>query len=394
MKKVVISLKRIHVEPLFLLMVIIFCTSCKNTYLNRVIGYNIPTIDEYHIFPKKQVEANHCQPWEMATCYNQYQLSEDNLNYLKKYGTVAYLVIHDKKILYERYLGDWDKDSLSNGFSMSKSILGLLTGCALQEGKIDSLDQKIADFIVEYRKDDRSKISVRDVLTMSTGLEWSENYFNPWSAASKAYYGYNLKEQVLNMELIEEPGDFFHYYSGYSQVLSFVLEEATGMTISQYASEKLWKPIGACRDALWSLDKPGGNEKAFCCFISNARDFARIGQLVNNEGKWNGKRVIQSDYIHEMVSPALHLKNKDNENLFYYGFQWWLGVHDSIPFAYARGMFGQYIISIPREDLVIVRLGHRRSFFHPDGHNSKDLFRYIEMAKKIKNSSLNMDGSN
>jgi CubicO group peptidase (beta-lactamase class C family) len=159
--------------------------------------------------------------------------------------------------------------------------------------------------------------------------------------------------------LKEEPGKRFEYRSSDTQILSFVLQSATGVSISDYASEKLWKPLGAEHDAQWSLDHENGDEKAYCCIYSNARDFARIGKLVLHKGVWNGKRIVSQGFMDEMLTPAPLLN--EGENNLTYGYQWWIREQKGHKVYYARGILGQYIFVIPDQNMVIVRLGHERA---------------------------------
>ena len=134
--------------------------------------------------------------------------------------------------------------------------------------------------------------------------------------------------------------------------------------------------------ASWSLDQRNGDEKATCCFNSTARDFARFGQLVLQKGMWNDKQIVSESYLKESLSPAAHLMDENNEPVNFYGFQWWISNYKNLEIYYARGILGQYIMSIPSKNMVIVRLGHKRSKKKIDHHPS-EMFDYIDLAIKI-----------
>jgi CubicO group peptidase (beta-lactamase class C family) len=152
----------------------------------------------------------------------------------------------------------------------------------------------------------------------------------------------------------------FTYLSGNTQLLGFVLRKATGKTLSDYASEKLWKPLGAAHQAWWSLDHKNGDEKAFCCFNSNARDFARFGKLYLDSGRWNGKQIVPQDYVLASTHPA-GLKNDDGKNNDTYGYMWWLIPNYKGHYVfYMRGILGQYMLVIPDQKMIVVRLGKKR----------------------------------
>ena len=139
---------------------------------------------------------------------------------------------------------------------------------------------------------------------MSSGLNWTEDYYNPIGQTAEAYYGTSLRSLVINLKVVEEPGKVFKYHSSCTQLLGFILEKATGKTISEYASEKLWKPMGVKHSALWSTDTKNGDEKAFCCINSNARDFARLGKLYLDYGSWDGVQLVDTSFIVKASSAA------------------------------------------------------------------------------------------
>ncbi len=352
-------MRYIKVLIVFALAMLLF-TSCG--YFWRALVYQKVDIDDYKIFPNRIVESGEHDPWQKDETYNDFTFSDTTFERSMDLKTVAFLVIQDGEILYENYWDNYTDSSLSNSFSASKSIVSLLIGIAIEEGKIGSVNDPVAKYVPEYDTETNRKLRIKDVLTMSSGLNWHEAYANPWSKTTKAYYGRKLEKMILKLKVKSEPGKYFHYFSGDTELLAIILRNATGMSLADYASEKLWKKIGAKHDALWSLDHEGGIEKAYCCFNSNARDFARIGQLVLNDGLWKGTQVVPKDWLEESLSPVDHLLTKDEEKpVDFYGYQWWLVKHQGHMTYYARGLAGQYIFIVPDLDLVIVRLGHKRS---------------------------------
>jgi len=220
----------------------------------------------------------------------------------------------------------------------------------------------VADFLPEFREGAKAKIRIKDLLRMSSGLNWDESYINPFSMTTESYYGSDLKKIIDRLEAVEEPGKAFAYKSGDTQVLAFVLQAATGKSLGQLVEEKLWRPLGAAHNAEWSVDKPDGMEKAYCCFFSNARDLARLGKLYLHNGIWNGDTIVPPAYVKASLTPTNLPKASDGSKTNFYGYQWWLlpGYKGQNIF-YARGILGQYIIVIPEKNLVIVRLGKERS---------------------------------
>ena len=191
---------------------------------------------------------------------------------------------------------------------------------------------------------------------MSSGMDWLENYKRPFSVTAKAYYGSNLRDLILTRDFISEPGEFFHYKSGDTQLLGLILEKVVGMSVSEYTSARLWSRIGAIMDAEWSLDSDGGTEKVFCCFHSNARDFAKIGLLVLNSGVLFGDTIVSPDYIKWMTSPV-SLKTKEGGKITHYSNSWYYAKVLNKDIIFARGFLGQYIVVIPEINVVFVRLG-------------------------------------
>jgi CubicO group peptidase (beta-lactamase class C family) len=262
---------------------------------------------------------------------------------------------------------------------MAKSIVGILTGMALDEGKIKSIHQPVGDFLPEFKIPPNDQLTVYHLLTMSAALNWDENYSSLTSETTEAYYGKYLRKQMLRLKTTGTPGVEFNYQSSCTQLLGMVIEQATGKTLSDYASEKLWKPLGAEQEARWSLDHKNGIEKAYCCIYSNARDFARIGKLMLDSGRWKGKQLISEDFVLQSVRPA-PLSDKGQPNKVY-GFQWWIGNYSGRNVFYARGILGQYIIVLPEEKIIIVRLGHLRD--KDEKGNLRDVPVYIHEVLKM-----------
>lgn len=329
------------------------------TYLFKAVAYNFANIDDYKKFSNNTVAVGTPQPWPVSSHYNQSNIPDSLNNLLETLGSVGLLMIRNDSIVVEKYWDGYSDSSLSNSFSMAKSITSLLTGVALKEGKIRSLQEPVGNYLPEFKTGPKSKIRLIDLLTMSSGSNWDESYANPLSVTTEAYYGSDLYKTATGVSAKSEPGTLFSYKSGDTQLLGLVLEKATGQSLSDYAAEKLWKPIGAQHPALWSTDKEKGDEKAYCCFNSNTRDFARIGKLMLDSGKWKGVPLIDSAYYVNSIK-ACGTPDETNQKCDYYGYQWWIDpVHPEI--FYARGILGQYIIVIPSKKTIIVRLGKKTS---------------------------------
>ncbi|KKB59357.1 serine hydrolase domain-containing protein [Parabacteroides gordonii] len=361
----------------------------SNYYLRRALTHLLPKIDQYPIFENRTVKAGDPQPWIQSEAYNTVSIPEKYLPVFEQLGTVAYVIIKDSTLLFEQYWEDYSPESHSNSFSMAKSIVSLAIGAAIDDGFIKDVDQPVSDFFPEFQGYNGKLLTLRHLLTMSAGVDFDEAYSSPFSPTTKLYYGDDLQQIAFGMKEIEEPGVNFIYQSGVTQLLAFIVEKATGENISSYVSRKFWTPMNAEEDALWSLDKKDGIEKAYCCFNSNARDFARFGQLILNEGDWNGRQLISSSYLKEATTPDTSLLFKEyNETNHCYGFQFWHLTYNGMEIPYMRGILGQYIFIIPDLNAVVVRLGHKRSETRSDQHYPDDIDTWLGAAvEMIQNKS-------
>ena len=345
-------------------------------------GHITAFIDDSRFFPVRKIKNGKIWEWPEHKYFNKIKPTDSLLEEHKKMKTVAFLIIKNDSLFSENYYRGYHKDSLSNSFSMAKSFLATCIGVAIDEGKIHSADQKVSDFLPWFNTGKlNQQLTIKDLLTMSSGIDYGESYSNPFGFQAKAYYGHDLRSLVKNYEVKKEPGTLWKYEGGNSILLGMILEKATGKTVSDYFSEKIWSKIGTSQSAFWNLDDEGGMEKTFSAIYSNARDFARMGKLYLNRGKWNSENLVSSSYINQSLTPV-NIKNKEGETVDYYGFHYWLGNYHGKKFFGPRGMRGQYIIVIPDDNLIIVRLGHERPKTRKN-HLSTDTFDYIDEAYRL-----------
>jgi CubicO group peptidase (beta-lactamase class C family) len=329
-------------------------TGIYNTYLQGRTG---PSIYDLDVFPTAKMQASH-QPeaWKERL----QSLSNLDLESLQRMKSTAFLVFHRGTLVAEHYFGVHQRSTVSNSFSMAKTLVAFLVGIAIEDGAIKSLDEPVAAYLPEFKQMGREHITIRHLLQMSSGLDWEESGVNPFSENAESYYGTNLYKLVTRQLPIEQPGKSFKYLSGNTQLLAFVLQKATGKSVPEYAQEKIWKRIGTEHAAEWSLEKENGDAKAFCCFYATARDFARLGKLVLQDGKWGKEGVVPTWFVKEMVKNPL-LKTKEGLINRRYGLHIWTYLDNQHPIYYFQGLKGQYIIIDPHNELVIVRLGEKRS---------------------------------
>lgn len=348
------------------------------TYLKGKTG---PDIDDFSDFHNETIVPGAVHPWKTADNYNLSELPEKALLAHSQLESVAFLVLKEGEIIFEKYWEDYSEDSFSNSFSMAKSIVGMTIGIAINEGKIKSVDQNISDFIPQFKNGPNSTVTIEQLLQMKSNIAFDEKYKDPFGFMAKAYYGDDLINKTLSYAVEGTPGTKWQYLGGNTLLLAIILERATGQSIHEYVQEKLWKPMGAKNKALWSTDEKGGFEKAYCCFYSNARDFARFGQMYLCQGNFNGKQIIPSNWVDATLTPVV-LDNTEKTKISHYGYQWWLGTHNGMDFSAMRGILGQYVIIVPDKEMVIVRLGHKRSN-KKLRHTPIEVYDYIDEAIAI-----------
>ena len=350
----------------------------KAVRVTYATGHKTAYLEDYKKFDNRTVENGVGQPWNLHKDYNSVKETETLLNLHKDKGSIAYVIIKNDSIWFENYYDGFNKDSKSNSFSMAKSLISAMLGKAIMEGKIKSLDQPVSDFYSEFSEGLAAKMTVGDLSSMASGLNWDESYYSPFSITTRAYFDDNLEKVILGLKSVGEPGTSYKYLSGNTQLLGMIIEKATGSTLSDYLSDSFWKPLGAEHEAFWQLDsEEGGLEKAYCCVASNARDFARFGRLYKQHGMWNGQQLLDSAFIAKSTTPRFKSSPE-------YGYGWWLVNHNNKDIFYMRGHLGQMVIVIPQDDVIIVRLGHLidKGNGNIDPH-SPNLYTYIDEAYKM-----------
>lgn len=347
-------------------------TGISRTYLK---GHPTANIDDHSYFNTRTITAGQAQAWPLAANYAKDNVDAEFKEYLVKDNAAAFLVAHKGALVSENYFDEYSENSQTNSFSMAKTVITLLVGIAIEEGYIESLDQKIVDFFPEFQEDPKGvNATVGSLSSMSSGYNWDESYYNPFSPTVELYYGPDVESFLLERNFSHEVDSYFYYSSASTQLLTILLSRALqaknpDATVSDYLSEKLWIPLGMDADALWHLDGEG-MELGYCCLNTNARNFAKLGQLMLQKGTWNDQQILPATFIEKMHTP------KFVEN---YGYATWLGKYGEVPYYFFLGHLGQYIIVVPAFDLVIVRLGEN----HREGEDPNIINRFIEEALQL-----------
>jgi CubicO group peptidase (beta-lactamase class C family) len=282
-----------------------------------VVGPFNPPLWYYE--PKERIGGGAGSPLPRATPEDagiDREAFERAAQYAAPRNTHALLVARHGHLVFEHYWGGTDFDTLESAHSFNKTIVALAVGIALGEHRIRSIDEPAADYIREWDNDPRREITIRNLLQMSSGLAEPSFAFHPWSAAIRQSLGTDITAEYLKVPLAHRAGIDWAHQNVDPQMLALIVERATGKRYTQFLSERLWKPIGAGDAWLW-LDHPGGTVHAECCLIMRQGDWLRIGELLLDDGVFEGTRVLPPGWVRTMLTPA-----KGNPN---YGFQLWLG---------------------------------------------------------------------
>jgi CubicO group peptidase (beta-lactamase class C family) len=277
--------------------------------------------------------------------------------FLRETETNAFLVVHEDRLVRERYFGGSTRDSLQTSFSAAKSFVSTLVGIAIDEGLIGSVDDRLTEYVPELvARDPRfRRITLRHLLTMSSGIRYREGGFPSLGDDTYTYYGVDLRDVALNRVRIEgPPGIVWEYNNYHPLLLGLVLERTTGTSVSDFMARRLWQPLGAEADATWNLDSErSGFEKMESGLNARAVDYARFGLLFLHNGEWNGRRIVSEDWVRAATGA-----DTTTDPAYYHGYRyfWWRDVDRPGRF-YALGKYGQYIYVAPDAETVVVRFG-------------------------------------
>lgn len=317
-------------------------------------------------------------------------------NYLDYTLTDALLIVRHDTLLHEYYGNGFTAGDHHISWSMSKSVISALIGIAIQEGKIKSIEQSVTEYLPDFAQTGYDGVRIKDVLQMSSGVGFNEDYGDFYSDINVLgrYFalGMPMRDFAKRLKRARTPGTFNLYVSIDTQVLGMILVQATGKSITDYMNEKLWSKIGAESDAYWSVDR-AGMEFALGGLNATARDYAKIGQLFLDSGRWQGQQIVPADWVRASVTPdAPHLmpgKRASADHDEGYGFQWWIpnGAKDEFN---AQGIYTQFIYVDPDMDMVIVKLSSNYHFKNDHGlfHDIE-----IELYRKIAEQLMANDAS-
>lgn len=328
----------------------------------RMSRYGASGVEDFRIFPRRTLEASP-QYFSFRDETRKGRVVDELI--LPGHGqisleailcgneTLAFLVIRDDALVYERYFNGFTSDSISLGFSMTKSVLSLLIGCAIDDGLIGSAEDSVTKYLPELRERGFGNVRLLHLLMSTSGLDYAESD-NPFGIHAYLYYCEScLERKALQFKLAEPPGTRFLYKSGDNMLLATILRRALhGETITAYLQRRVWTPLGMEHEGIWSTDSD--QEKTWCCLAATARDFAKFGMLYLHGGKWQKERIVSQDWIRR----ASTVDETDGAS-WQYQFQWWHPFHERSHCMMA-GHLGQYVYVNPDTQVVVVRLGKSR----------------------------------
>ncbi len=398
------DIKMKHSVPTSLAVVLfmaLFLTGCSSaSYLLR---YTVPEITDVNIFATQTIQKPQ-QSFSFAKIENQ-PLPEAASwvlgktpdagvaleDFLRKSGTTAFVVIKNDTIIYENYFQGYSREKLSQVFSITKSVISALVGIAIKDGYIKSIHQPVSDFIPEFSKNGRNKLTLNHLLQMTAGLS-SADYQTPGKLLNM-YYTANQQGLVKNIRQKYLPGTRFAYSSAATQILGMCLEKAIGRKSTDYLEEKLWKPLGMEHDAKFALEQEGGDAKMYGGLAAAAIDLAKLGRLYLNNGNWNGEQIIPEDWV--QISRVADTTEGRSRR---YSYCWWLDTYlREVGYCdddfFAGGYRGQVVYVNPDDNMIIVRLGKRESGIEwPQSLSKLALMRECDGASCSQIDLLTLEG--
>lgn len=300
------------------------------------------------------------------------EMPVETATYLENTYTTGLLVLQGDTIRHEAYFRGHTAETPQIVWSVSKSFLSALLGIAVGEGHIESLEQKVEAYCPELIGSGYEGVRIKDVLQMSTGVAFNEDYGDFWSDINRwgrgFAWGSSQDDFAATLVREQEPGTFHHYVSINTHVLGMILVRATGKGVAEYAQEKLWEPLGMEHDSYWVKDD-SGMEMALGGLNTTVRNCARMGSVFANGGRFRGRQVVPAEWVRASVTPdAAHLQPGVRANSAHdlgYGYQWWIPESTQGEFL-AVGVYNQFIYVNPTTNTVIVKHSANPNFTKGD----------------------------
>ena len=263
-------------------------------------------------------------------------------------ATQAVVLIKDGYLIGERYAEELDASSFGTSWSMAKSFYAALIGISIDRGEINGLDDKVGLYL-DYFNDGRSEVTIRDLLIMSSGLEYPENQHE------NMFFLYDQLDYAQQIGMEKEPGSLFEYNNVNSILLGDILQKVTGKRADELMVERIFNKIGINEFTLW---KDGaGNVLTYCCIDMSARDFSKFGLLFSRNGNWDGEEIISKDFVDETFIQVWDTPQWWTDSERGYSLHWWVSKNDEEGSIFnASGKWGQYIFVDRKNDIIFTRI--------------------------------------
>ena len=302
---------------------------------------------------------------------NSYEFEGEQLNLIEgldHFHTDGLIILHDGKMLFEKYWNGNTKDSKHIAFSVSKSYLSALFGIAIEEGLIKSIDDSVSIYLDDFEGTGYEDVKIKNLLQMSSGIEFNEDYADPNSDINRfaraTAKGSSFRDFAKTLKNGKKQGTYNHYVSLDTQVLGMILESVTDMPLREYLYKRIWSKIGTESDAYYIADKTG-TDMALGGLNATLRDFSKFGQLYLNEGSWDGEQIVPKSWVIKSHTPdAPHLMPNAGDlssSEWGYGYQWWIP-GDPLTDYTAHGIFNQFIYVDPVSNVVIAKTSSNHRF--------------------------------
>ena len=302
---------------------------------------------------------------------NSYEFEGEQLNLIEgldHFHTDGLIILHDGKMLFEKYWNGNTKDSKHIAFSVSKSYLSALFGIAIEEGLIKSIDDSVSIYLDDFEGTGYEDVKIKNLLQMSSGIEFNEDYADPNSDINRfaraTAKGSSFRDFAKTLKNGKKQGTYNHYVSLDTQVLGMILESVTDMPLREYLYKRIWSKIGTESDAYYIADKTG-TDMALGGLNATLRDFSKFGQLYLNEGSWDGEQIVPKSWVVKSHTPdAPHLMPNAGDlssSEWGYGYQWWIP-GDPLTDYTAHGIFNQFIYVDPVSNVVIAKTSSNHRF--------------------------------
>lgn len=357
---------------LYIILATVTCCMFPPQFLSRVLTHYDSDATDYKIFPERKIEKGN-SPYiykktdnslsELPIKYTDGKNQKNKIlqSFVNDTKTTSFLIVKDGTLIYEQYANGYGENSVNTSFSMAKSIVSLLIGKAIEEGYILSVKQPISDYIIEFKDKSIGNTTIEQLLLMRSDIEYDEDKFLWFGDDSLTYWHPDLRKLALeHTAMTSKYNGKFHYNNYHPLLLGIILERSTSLSVSEYFEKTFWRNIGAEENASWSLDsEKSAFEKMESGINFRAKDFIKIGSMLLDKGKWEGKTLISESWIHQSVygeydsleysGTFLEKKNVGYKYMWYY-------VNNSTDF-FAWGKSDQILYISPENNTVILRCG-------------------------------------